>query len=125
MRRSWQAISLRLVAVQVEMGVAMEMSKERLAGAIKVGFAQGRVPEPVLVDVIEHKFDQPRDAESDLRRRGRRGEVSGATGGTPIAPERVSWRLRERLEMCYTYDCKKSCRSRGICSGQDGDNRTS
>ena len=43
MRRSWQAIALRLVAVQVEMGVAMEMTKERLAGAIKVGFAQGRV----------------------------------------------------------------------------------
>ena len=30
-------------------------------------------PEPEVVDVIEHKFDQPRDVESDLRRRGRRG----------------------------------------------------
>ena len=30
-------------AVQVEIGVAMEMTKERLAGAIKVGFAQWRV----------------------------------------------------------------------------------
>ena len=29
--------------------------------------------EPEVVDVIEHKFDQPRDAESNLRRRGRRG----------------------------------------------------
>ena len=26
-----------------------------------------------VVDVIEHKFDLPRDVESDLRRRGRRG----------------------------------------------------
>lgn len=43
------------------------MSKERLAGAIRVGFAQGRVPEPVTLDVIEHKFDMPRDAESELR----------------------------------------------------------
>ena len=43
MRRSWQATSFRLVAVQVEMGEAMEMTKERLAGAIKVGFAQWRV----------------------------------------------------------------------------------
>ena len=30
-------------------------------------------PEPEVLDVIEHKFDQPRDAESDIRRRGRRG----------------------------------------------------
>ena len=30
-------------------------------------------PEPIVLDVIEHKFDQPRDAESDLRRRRRRG----------------------------------------------------
>ena len=54
MRRSWQATSLRLVAVQVEMGVAMEMSKERLAGAIKVGFAQWRVDntETVYDDMI-------------------------------------------------------------------------
>ena len=54
MRRSWQAISLRLVAVQVEMGVAMEMSKQRLVGAIKVGFAQGRVDytETVCDDLI-------------------------------------------------------------------------
>lgn len=54
MRRSWQAISLRLVVVQVEMGVAMEMTKERLAGAIKVGFAQGRVDytETVYDDLI-------------------------------------------------------------------------
>ena len=29
--------------VHVEMGEAMEMTKERLAGAIKVGFAQWRV----------------------------------------------------------------------------------
>ena len=29
-------------------------------------------PEPVIIDVIEHKFDQPRDAESDVRRRNRR-----------------------------------------------------
>ena len=70
MRRSWLATSLRLVAVQVEMGVAMEMSKEQLAGAIKAGFAQWRVPE--VLDVIEHKFDRPRDAEADLRRRKRR-----------------------------------------------------
>ena len=62
-----------MVAVQVEMGVAMKMTKERLAGAIKVGFAQGRVPEPVVLDFIEHKFDRPRDAEADLRRRRRRG----------------------------------------------------
>ena len=55
MRRRWQATSLRLVgAVQVEMGVAMEMTKERLAGAIKVGFAQGRVDytETVYDDLI-------------------------------------------------------------------------
>ena len=55
MRRSWQAISLRLVGVvQVEMGVAMEMTKERLAGAIKVGFAQWRVDytETVYDDLI-------------------------------------------------------------------------
>ena len=30
-------------AVQAEIGVAMKMTKERLAGAIKVGFAQWRV----------------------------------------------------------------------------------
>ena len=30
-------------------------------------------PEPVVIDVIEHKFDSPQDAESDLRRRRRRG----------------------------------------------------
>lgn len=30
-------------------------------------------PEPVALDVVEHKFDQPRDAESDIRRRRRRG----------------------------------------------------
>ena len=30
-------------------------------------------PEPVVIDVIEHKFDKPRDAESDVRRRKRRG----------------------------------------------------
>ena len=29
--------------------------------------------EPVVLDAIEHKFDSPRDAESDLRRRNRRG----------------------------------------------------
>ena len=52
MRRSWQATSLRLVAVQVEMDVAMEMTKERLAGAIKVGFAQGRV------DYTETVYDE-------------------------------------------------------------------
>ena len=54
MRRRWQAISFRLVAVQVEMGVAMEMTKERLAGAIKVGFAQWRVDytETVYDDLI-------------------------------------------------------------------------
>ena len=83
------------------MGVAMGMSKERLAGAIRVGFAPGILavikgraagaeaylacmkdgeespedsqPEPVVLDFIEHKFDQPRDAESELRRRRRRG----------------------------------------------------
>ena len=54
MRRSWQATSFRLVAVQVEIGVAMKMTKERLAGAIKVGFAQGRVDytETVYDDMI-------------------------------------------------------------------------
>ena len=30
------------------------------------------LPEPPVVDVIEHKFDRPRDAESDIRRRNRR-----------------------------------------------------
>ena len=30
-------------------------------------------PEPVVLDFIEHKFDRPRDAESELRRRMRRG----------------------------------------------------
>ena len=30
-------------------------------------------PEPEVRDVIEHKFDLPRDAESDFRRRRRRG----------------------------------------------------
>ena len=30
------------------------------------------LPEPPVVDVIEHKFDRPRDAESDIRRRKRR-----------------------------------------------------
>ena len=30
-------------------------------------------PEPVIIDVIEHKFDLPRDAESELRQRRRRG----------------------------------------------------
>ena len=30
-------------------------------------------PEPVVLDFIEHKFDQPRDAESELRRRRRQG----------------------------------------------------
>ena len=29
-------------------------------------------PEPEVIDVIEHKFDPPRDAESELRRRSRR-----------------------------------------------------
>ena len=29
--------------------------------------------EPVVIDVIEHKFDKPRDVESDIRRRMRRG----------------------------------------------------
>ena len=54
MRRSWQATSLRLVTVQVEMGEAMKMSKERLAGAIKVGFAKWRVDytETVYDDMI-------------------------------------------------------------------------
>ena len=37
-------------------------------------------PEPVIIDVIEHKFDLPRDAESELRQRRRRGEVSGRDG---------------------------------------------
>lgn len=31
------------------------------------------MPEPVILDVIEHKFDLPRDAESDIRRRRRWG----------------------------------------------------
>ena len=31
------------------------------------------LPEPEVVDVIEQKFDQPRDAESELSRRRRRG----------------------------------------------------
>ena len=35
--------------------------------------AEDLLPEPEVVDVIEHKFDLSRDAESDLRRRGRRG----------------------------------------------------
>ena len=38
--------------MQVEMGVAMEMTKERLAGAIKVGFAQGRI------DYAETVYDE-------------------------------------------------------------------
>ena len=48
-------ISLRLVAVKVEMGVAMEMTKERLAEAIKVGFAQGRVDYTANINV--HHID--------------------------------------------------------------------
>ena len=59
MRRSWQATSLRLVAVQVEMGVAMEMTKEQLAGAIKVGFAQWRV------DYTETVYDEMICLETD------------------------------------------------------------
>ena len=35
--------------------------------------AEDSLPEPVIIDVIEHKFDLSRDAESDLRRPGRRG----------------------------------------------------
>ena len=31
------------------------------------------LPEPEVVDVIEHKFDKLRDAESELSRRRRRG----------------------------------------------------
>ena len=42
----------------------MKDSKER---------SEDPMPEPVVLDVIEHKFDQPRDAESELRRRRRRG----------------------------------------------------
>ena len=34
---------------------------------------ENQQPEPVVLDVIEHKFDKLRDAESDLRRRKRRG----------------------------------------------------
>ena len=43
-----------VVAVHAEMGMAMKMTKERLAGAIKVGFAQGRVDytETVYDDLI-------------------------------------------------------------------------
>ena len=63
MRRSWQAISLRLVAVQVEMGEAMKMTKERLAGAIKVGFAQWRV------DYTETVFDDLICLETDSESR--------------------------------------------------------
>ena len=35
--------------------------------------SEDSLTEPVVVDVTEHKFDRPRDAESDLRRRRRRG----------------------------------------------------
>ena len=35
--------------------------------------SEGPTPEPEALDVIEHKFDSPRDAESELRRRRRRG----------------------------------------------------
>ena len=35
--------------------------------------SEDSLTEPVVVDVIEHKFDRSRDAESDLRRRRRRG----------------------------------------------------
>ena len=35
--------------------------------------AEDSLPAPEALDVIEHKFDTPRDAESDVRRRGRRG----------------------------------------------------
>ena len=38
--------------MQVEMDEAMKMSKERLAGAIKVGFAKGRV------DYTETVYDE-------------------------------------------------------------------
>ena len=70
MRRSWQAISLMLVgAVHVEMGIAMKMTKERLAGAIKVGFAQWRVDYTDFSVPIED-----------------RRSPAGATGGTPVAP---------------------------------------
>ena len=34
--------------------------------------SEGSPPETGIVDVIEHKFGQPRDAESDVRRRKRR-----------------------------------------------------
>ena len=34
--------------------------------------SEGPTPEPEALDVVEHKFDSPRDAESDLRRRKRR-----------------------------------------------------
>lgn len=48
---------------------------EAYLACMKDGEKQSEDPlaEPVVVDVIEHKFDQPRDAESELRRRGRRG----------------------------------------------------
>ena len=42
----------------------MKDSKER---------SEDPMPELVVLDVIEHKFDQPRDAESELRRRRRWG----------------------------------------------------
>ena len=35
--------------------------------------SEDSLPEPEALAVIEHKFDLSRDAESDLRRRGRRG----------------------------------------------------
>ena len=35
--------------------------------------SEDSLPEPVILDVIEHKFDLPRDAESEFRRRRRRG----------------------------------------------------
>ena len=58
--------------MQVEMGVAMKMTKERLAGAIKVGFAQWRVnyTETVFDDLIRLETDG--ESQSDRRRKCRR-----------------------------------------------------
>ena len=48
---------------------------EAYLACMKIGEEQSEdsPTEPVVLDVIEHKFDQPRDAESDFRRRRRRG----------------------------------------------------
>ena len=47
-------------------------------------------PEPVVIDVIEHKFDKPRDAESDVRRRKRRGRWGARRAGRTFAPSKCT-----------------------------------